>query len=92
MVAGLIFFDVDYCRYGAPFRKRTRIWSNLAFTPPPPCKQDCQACEGGRHGAWAQKAAKRQGEAGFKTAELGRIPRLLSEDLYECVRQAMGEG
>ena len=79
VVAGLPYFDVDYCAYGAPFRKRTRIWSNLAFTPPPPCKQDCAACDGGRHREWAQKAARRRGEAGFATSELGRLPRQLVE-------------
>ena len=63
-----------------PYRARL-----TAFTPPPPCKQDCAACEGGRHREFAQKAARRRGEAGFKTAELGRIPRLLVEDIYSSV-------
>ena len=28
VVQGLPFKDVDYCMYGAPHRKRTRLWTN----------------------------------------------------------------
>ena len=77
--------DAAYCAYGFPSRKRTRIWTNLEVSPPPLCKQDCAACEGGRHREWAQKASKRRGEAGFKPSELGRVPRLLVEDIYDSV-------
>ena len=85
VVRGLPYFDVDYCSFGASFRKRTRMWSSLPCTPPPLCKQDCAAREGGRHRECAQKASKRRGEAGFRTTELGRIPRLLVEDIYDSV-------
>ena len=90
VVNGLPYVDFDYCSYGFPYRKRTRIWTNLEVSPPPLCNQNCGACEGGRHREWAQKASKRRGEAGFKTRELGRIPRLLVEDIFASVTMALG--
>ena len=37
VVQGLDFRDVDYCMYGAPYRKRTRLWTNVTWTPRPLC-------------------------------------------------------
>ena len=52
VVAGLPFVRVDYCMYGAPYRKRTRIWTNVQWTP--------QLCDkshliNGRHARVAQR-------------------------------------
>ena len=33
VVAGLPYVRVDYCMYGAPYRKRTRIWTDANWTP-----------------------------------------------------------
>ena len=41
VVAGLPFVDVDYCANGAPFRKSTRILTNLVLTPPLPSRHGC---------------------------------------------------
>ena len=30
---GLPYVRVDYCMYGAKYRKRTRIWTNAAWVP-----------------------------------------------------------
>ena len=41
---GIPFKDIDYCRYGLPYRKRTRIWNNaFAWKPRPLCNKDCDA-------------------------------------------------
>jgi site-specific DNA-cytosine methylase len=41
---GLPFKDIDYCKYGMPYRKRTRIWNNVfRWEPKPLCKRDCNS-------------------------------------------------
>ena len=37
VVRGLEFKDLDYCMYRAPYRKRTRLWTNITWTPRPLC-------------------------------------------------------
>jgi site-specific DNA-cytosine methylase len=41
---GIPFKDIDYCRYGLPYRKRTRIWNNaFDWKPRPLCNKDCNS-------------------------------------------------
>ena len=40
----LPFYDVDYCRYGHPIRKRTRIWTNTKKFSPKKCGRN-SPCE-----------------------------------------------
>ena len=42
VVAELPFDDIDYCKYGLPYRTRARLWSNLdCWTPRTLCRRDC---------------------------------------------------
>ena len=57
-MATLPFKDIDYCKYGLSYRKRTRLWGNLPnWVPRPLCKGDCGSMdEGGRrHREQAQR-------------------------------------
>ena len=56
---GLPFNDIDYCKYGMPYRKRTRLWNNIdCWRPRPLCKRDCDNMNANRkrHKETAQRA------------------------------------
>ena len=66
----LPFVDVDYCKYGFPYRKRTRLWNNVFdWKRRRLCRGDCLSMDasGKRYVATAQmgsrqKQAKQQNE------------------------------
>jgi len=35
------WYDVDYCKYGFMYKKRTRFWTNIKDFVPKLCKKDC---------------------------------------------------
>ena len=45
---GLPFVDADYCMYGMPYRKRTRIWTNKIVCPLL-CDRRCGSWVNGKH-------------------------------------------
>jgi site-specific DNA-cytosine methylase len=80
VVHGVPFVDLDYCMYGAPYRKRTRIWTNTAWTPRPPCIHK-------GHAMSAQKGPSRragqlvQGD-NCSLQTLHALPAALTEELF----------
>jgi hypothetical protein len=57
VVQGLNMVVLDYCRYGAAYRKRTSIWTNSDYTPTRPlCNKDCASSDGRKHTRKAQRA------------------------------------
>ena len=45
---GIPYVDVDYCKYGYKYKKRTRIWTNIDFEGKL-CNKDCENIENGKH-------------------------------------------
>ncbi len=89
---GIPFKDIDYCKYGMPYRKRTRIWNNVfKWIPRPLCNKDCGNVVDNRHVASAQRgpSGKRETWANqprFTLHELYRVPHdLIHELLSACI-------
>ena len=82
----LPYVRVDYCMYGAPYRKRTRIWTNVQHWIPKLCdrshlvnrKHTHTAQRGGR-GGWCS-------EDKFTRDDLHRLPEALCNDICDVAR------
>jgi hypothetical protein len=58
VAAGIPIRVVDYCMYGAPYRKRTALWTNTEYTPSRPlCTYNCASSVGRRHLENAQRGS-----------------------------------
>ena len=82
------YTDIDYCKYGMSYRKRTRLWHNLQnWKPKSLCKKDCGQIVNNRHKETAQRAPSNKKESWpenytlFKQNELYRIPTELILDI-----------
>ena len=84
------FDEADYCKYGMPYRKRTRLWNNInihRWKPRASCKKDCGMMneEGTRHQQVAQrgkgKAEDRASQRCFRQAELYKVPSELIKEI-----------
>ena len=89
---GLPYFDIDYCKYGFNYRKRTRLWTNLdTWTPRPLCKKDCDSMDGNRHKETAQRLpSKTKADWGdnpvfHSQTDLYKIPQELVEEILNAV-------
>ena len=75
----LPYNDVDYCKYGMPYRKRTRLWNNiLNFIPLPLCRKDCHSMIGNRHISMGQHDSN-------STKDLYVIPPLLIFHIFHSM-------
>ena len=78
----LPFADIDYCKYGMPYRKRTRIWNNLPnWQPRELCKKDGGNVVNNKHTETAQRGSRKGNTTTFKQSELYRIPSDLIHEL-----------
>ena len=93
---GLPFTDVDYCKYGMRYRKRTRIWNNItAWKQRPLCTRDCDSMDDnrkkhvevaqrmppGKKNTWGDKQSHKQ-------QELYIIPPDLVREIFTAIKQS----
>ena len=89
VVQGIPYVDLDYCMYGAPYRKRTRIWTNTAWTPR-------RLCNHASHPMTAQKGPSRRGgcliqDDNCSLQTLHGLPAALTEELLlYCTNEEAG--
>ena len=87
-MAGLPFHDVTYCKFGYLYRKPTRIWGNLPWTPSRGvCRKGdrCEAFDGRGHPASAQRGSRKGYEGSFSRDDLYSIPPALCDEIAGSV-------
>ena len=88
IVSGMIFDDVDYCKYGLPYRKRTRLWNNIgSWVPRPLCCKDCGHMDGNRHMETAQRGPSKGARTvqTHKQSELYKVPPDLIREIFDVI-------
>ena len=88
-MSGLKYYDVDYCKYGMNYRKRTRSWSNIeTWKPRPLCKGDCAKVRNGKRLETAQRSPSGkksdwgEGYIKHKQDDLYKIPTDLISEVF----------
>ena len=81
------YVDVDYCKYGFNYRKRTRLWNNLLrFVPRDLCKKDCGKMIGNKHIETAQRlpsGCKSEWGEDYVTHKQDELYKIPSDLIYE---------
>tara|TARA_R110000824_G_scaffold221955_1_gene409098 strand:+ start:235 stop:852 length:618 start_codon:yes stop_codon:yes gene_type:complete len=86
------YVDGDYCMYGLPYRKRTRIWTNKIYEEEPLqlCNKECGSFIDGRHigscgcGGQGQGHNKSYSNKSYSLLEKYAIPEELIYSLIMC--------
>ena len=96
----LRFRDVTYCKYGARYKKQTRIWNSLGdhWSPAPICCKDsrCEHFENGVHPATAQrgpcyKKGAKEPEGCHRQSQLYHIPAALCDEIAGAAESTLRE-
>ena len=88
----LPYKDVDYCKYGMPYRKRTRLWNNVAsWIPRPLCVKDCAQMLENRHRQTAQNRPRPNytEDVRIPTRELYKIPQQLVDEIEQALTNSI---
>jgi hypothetical protein len=82
VVAGLPMHITDYCRWGAPYKKRTALWTNHPSPDLLLCDKACGSFAHGRHVASAQRGPSCSGASDtFSVHELHALPARLCDHI-----------
>lgn len=84
IMLGIPFVDVDYCKYGFTYRKRTRIWTNVDYDGKL-CNKDCGNIINKRHkNAIGNSTYEEKWNRGNeeRLSQRYAIPKQLVEDLF----------
>jgi len=80
-ISELPYTDVDYCRYGKKFRKRTRLWNNFGFIG-----KSC-VCKGKHEDSCGNGRAKYT-ENKLNAYQKGSIPEQLTKEILKQINSS----
>ena len=93
----LPWVDVTYCKYGTPYRKQTRLWTNMRWRPRRSlCRPGsrCKAWQDGRHLRAAQRGPRLMGQ--YERVSQSRellysVPAALREEIARAATEELAE-
>ena len=90
VVEGLPYVRIDYCMYGAPYRKRTRIWTNCTTWKPKLCARSHVI--NGKHMCQAQHGPSKGYKTCFSKDQLHRLPKALCQEIFDVCSKIPAHG
>jgi len=82
----LPYVDIDYCKYGMPYRKRTRLWNNVfQWLPKPLCKKDCGSMNGNKHIGSCGNGRLIYTDKPYTLQDKYQIPTYLIHDIFKSM-------